>query len=189
MEQTTPVPAFAWRGALVLLMVPAFVPLLPPAQLLAWQARLGIRPRKQETSFDGPLMQPLGDQFGWPELAGEVARIYHSLDPAERRGTGIYAGNYGEAGAINRFGPELGLPPAICAHQAHSLWGPPAMEPATLIWLGGDRAELEAAFASVTPAAVHRHPWGMAEENRPIYLCRGPKRSLRQRWDELRHWN
>jgi hypothetical protein len=140
-------------------------------------------------SHAGPLDQVLGDQFGWPEMAQEVARIYASLPPDERARTGIYAGNYGEAGAINQFGPALGLPTAICAHQADSYWGLPAVEPANLICLGCSREGLEGHFDSVTEVAVRHSPWGMAEENRPIYLGRGLRTPLHTIWPRITHWN
>ncbi len=176
-------------AATFLLLAPAFVPILPPGALLAYQKRLGLKPQRAEVSHHGPLDQVLGDQFGWPELAQEVARVYAALPAEARARTGIYAGNYGEAGAINQFGPALGLPPAICAHQADSYWGLPAVEPTDLICLGCDREGLERHFDSVTEVAVHRHPWGMAEENRPIYLCRGLKTPLRVLWPRITHWN
>ncbi len=176
-------------GATFLLFVPALVPLLPPQKLLAYQVRLGLKPERSEVNHDGPLDQVLGDQFGWPEMAQEVARIYDALPPGERARTGIYAGNYGEAGAINQFGPALGLPTAICAHQADSYWGLPAVEPANLICLGCSREGLEGHFESVTEVGVHHSPWGMAEENRPIYLGRGLRTPLHTIWPRITHWN
>jgi hypothetical protein len=180
---------FAGVAATFLIFVPALVPLLPPQKLLAYQVRLGLKLERSEVNHAGPLDQVLGDQFGWPEMAQEVARIYASLPPEERAKTGIYAGNYGEAGAINQFGPALGLPTAICAHQADSYWGLPAAEPANLICLGCSREGLVPHFDSVTEVAVHHSPWGMAEENRPIYLGRGLHPSLHEMWPRITHWN
>lgn len=176
-------------AATFLLFVPLLLPLLPPQQLLAYQAALGLKVEKLEVGHESRLDQRLSDQFGWPELVQEVARIYHALPAGERARTGIYAGNYGEAGAINHFGPALGLPPAICGHNAHSFWGPPAVEPEIFICLGSDRKGLEEACQSVTQVGEHHHPWGMAEENRPIYLARGLRRSLRELWPRIKHWN
>jgi len=164
------------------------LPILSPERLLALQVRLGITPQHLETRHECPLDQRLGDQFGWEELARETAAVYHALPPEERAVTGIYAGNYGEAGAINQFGPALGLPPAICSHQAHSYWGPPAVEPKILICLGCDEG-LSRVFASVTVAATHHHPFGMGEENRAIYVCRGGRTTLKALWPEITHWN
>ena len=48
-------------------------------------------------------------------MVGEVAAIYNSLSPEDRSQTGIWAGNYGEAAAIDFFGPQYGLPDCILA--------------------------------------------------------------------------
>lgn len=167
----------------------AMLPILPPERLLAFQGALGIRPAKTEVAHEGPLEQRLGDQFGWPELVAEIARIYNALPPEERARTGVFASNYGEAGALHLFGPSLGLPQAICAHQNHFFWGPPDFKGDTLIWLQWGRQYLEPLCREVVQVGEHHHPWGMAEENRPIYLCRGLRTPLAQMWPDLKHWN
>lgn len=185
-----PKAAIASLAAIVgVITIPAMVPVLPPSQLLAYQKSLGIAPPKTEVRHEGPLPQYLGDQFGWEQLVKEIARIYWALPPEERKRTGIFAGNYGEAGAINFFGPNYGLPPAICAHQNHYFWGPPDFDYETFIWLQWDRKWLESLFREVEQAGEHYHPWGMTEENRPIYLCRGLQAPLRELWPQLKLWN
>jgi dolichyl-phosphate-mannose-protein mannosyltransferase len=169
---------------------PAILPFLSPEGLLAYQRRIGAAPPKTEVRHEGPLEQRLGDQFGWRELVRDVARIYHSLPPEERKRTGIFASNYGEAGAINLFGPAYALPPAICAHQNHYFWGPPKPEPENLIWLQWRRRGVEDHCLSVEKAGEHFHPWGMAEENRAIYLCRGLRHTIAEYWTpDFKHWN
>ena len=174
--------------AVTVVLIPALLPVLPPGRMLSYQQAIGFKSAKLEVHHEGPLDQRLSDQFGWPEMVAEVTQIYQSLSPEERANTAIYAANYGEAGAINHLGPVRGLPQAICAHQAHSLWTPPARDYSTYICLGCDDG-LSRVFGSVQVAAVHHHPWGMAEENRPIYLCRKPKLSIRGLWPTLKHWN
>lgn len=188
----------AWPRAVVLtyvlaagaLLVPAILPFLPPEKLLAYQGWLHLAPPKTEVRHEGPLDQRLGDQFGWPELVADVARIYNSLPPEERARTGIFASNYGEAGALHLFGPAYGLPDAICAHQNHYFWGPPKVEPENLIWLQWSRRGVEDHCRSVENVGEHFHPWGMAEENRPIYLCRGLRHTIAEYWTpDFKHWN
>jgi len=169
--------------------VPQALPILPPQRYVAYEEALGIHPTKTEVAHIGPLPQLWGDQFGWPELVADVAKIYWSLPPEERSRTGIFASNYGEAGAINLFGPAHGLPPAICAHQTHSMWGPGKFDGDILIWLQWDPEGLEDICGSVEVAGEHFHPWGMAEENRPILICREPRASLEELWPDLVHWN
>jgi hypothetical protein len=168
---------------------PLVLPVLSPERYLAYQRALGISPPKTEVAHAGPLPQMFGDQFGWPELAAEVARIYHALPPVDRARAAIFAGNYGEAGAINQFGPRYGLPPALSGHQTHFFWGPRGATGEVVIVLQGTRERLEQRCASVEEAGRHFHPWGMAEENRPIYVCRGLRTPLPELWPKLKHWN
>jgi hypothetical protein len=173
-------------GAMV---VPALLPILPPEELLAYQRRIGAAPPRTEIRHEGPLDQRLGDQFGWEELVADVAKVYRSLPPEERARTGIFASNYGEAGALHLFGPAHGLPPAICAHQTHFFWGPGEFTGDQLIWLQWSRRGIGERCRSVEQVGEHFHPWGMAEENRPIYVCRGLRAPLKELWPGLKLWN
>jgi hypothetical protein len=171
------------------ILMPMALPLLSPQHHVEYLARIGLEPSKTEVAHVGPLQQLWGDQFGWPELVEEIAEIYWALPEEERARTGIFASNYGEAGAINLFGPQHGLPPAICAHQTHSMWGPGDFKGDQLIWLQWSKESLEHICGSVEQAGEHHHRWGMAEENRPIYLCRELEPPLADLWPNLRHWN
>jgi hypothetical protein len=132
------------------------------------------------------------EEIGWPELVETVAQVRDSLPPDERLRTGILAGNYGEAGAINLFGPKYGLPTVISG--VNSFWArgygdPP---PDTLIVLGHSAEFLSENFASCRVAA---HTWNrLGVENEEtldhpdIYLCRGLKRPWREFWADYRHF-
>lgn len=181
--------AAAWVVLLALPAAPLVLPLLPPERLVAYMDRIGFAPPKTEVAHAGPLPQIFGDQFGWPELVAEVARVWNGLTPEERARGAIFANNYGEAGAINLFGPALGLPRAISAHQNHFFWGPRGFRGDVLVVLQDDRESLEQVCASVEEAVRHDHPWGMAEENGPIWVCRGLKTPLPELWPRLRKWN
>jgi hypothetical protein len=171
------------------LLAPLALPLLSPAGYVAYSRTLGTEPPRTEVAHRGRLPQVFGDQFGWPELAAEVARIYHALPPRERAVAAIFANNYGEAGAINLFGPALGLPTAISAHQTYFFWGPRGNRGDVVIVLQDDREDLERLCASVEEAGRHDHPWGMAEENGPIFVCRGLRVPFEQLWPSLKKWN
>jgi hypothetical protein len=171
------------------LTAPLVLPLLPPEKYVAYQAWLGVGPPRTQVNHRGPLPQLFGDQFGWEELTLEVARIYAGLSPEERARAAIFANNYGEAGAIDLFGPRYGLPAAISAHQTYFLWGPPGFRGDVLIVLQDSRQGLERVCASVEQAGEHQHPWGMEEENRPIFVCRGLRTPLVELWPRLKNWN
>ena len=168
--------------------IPMSVWLLPPEKLLAYENAIGFKPAKQEVHHDSLLMQPIADQFGWPEMVKEVAGIYDSLPPAERAETGIWAGNYGEAGAINLFGPGYGLPTAYSRHQNLWYWGPPPQVYKNLIVIEWSRDDVQDNCTSYQ-AFDHYERWGMGEENTPIYLCRGVQFDIQKIWWHSHHWN
>ena len=76
------------------------------------------------------------------EMTREVARIYNSLPPEQRARTAIFANSYGQAGAIDFFGPKYGLPKSISNHQSYWLWGPREFSGETVIVLGSDGERL-----------------------------------------------
>ena len=76
---------------------------------------------------DSGLWHPRDDyaeEVGWTELVDSVSQAWHALPPSERARTAIVAGNYGEAGAIDRWGRRLGLPPVVSGHLSHRYWTP-----------------------------------------------------------------
>jgi len=168
--------------------LPLFTWMLPPERLLAYQNAIGFKPAKSEVHHESLLMQPIADQFGWTEMAREVGVIYNSLPPTERENTGILAGNYGEAGAINQFGPQYGLPRAWSRHQNHWYWGPPPHAYRNFIFLQFSLADVQDNCASFQ-AFPHFNRFGMEEENTPIYLCLGAKFDIQKVWWHYHHWN
>ena len=67
----------------------------------------------------------LAETIAWPQQVALVGREYRALPAAQRARTTILTGNYGEAGAVERYGPELGLPTAYSGANNFWLWGPP----------------------------------------------------------------
>jgi hypothetical protein len=168
--------------------VPLVTWFLPPERLLAYEDAMGLKPSKAEVHHESLLPQPIADQFGWPEMVREVATIYDSLPPDERAKTGIWAGNYGEAGAINQFGPRYGLPHAWSRHQNHWYWGPPPQVYKNLIVVQWSLEDVRDNCTSFQ-AFEHYQRFGMGEENAPMYLCRGVTFDIQKIWWHSHHWN
>jgi hypothetical protein len=78
----------------------------------------------------------VGETIGWPDLVAAVAGVADGIPPTDRRGLVVFTRNYGEAGAIDRYGPRLGLPGAFSGHNAYGEWGPPADGRAPVIVVG-----------------------------------------------------
>jgi len=168
---------------------PMAIPVLSPETYIRYSQRLHFAPPPIETDKLGPLPQFFADMFGWEEMTVEAARIYNSLPPGVRVKTAILAGTYGQAAAIDLFGPNYGLPPAISPHQSYFFWGPRDYTGETVIVLGIDRQELERFFNSIEPAGEVGHPYAMPNEYFTIYYCRQPKISLQQLWPAIKNWS
>jgi hypothetical protein len=169
-----------------LLALPLTLPLLSPPKYLAYQRALGIKRHKAEVSHNSEMPQIFADQFGWEEMVQRVARYYNSLPPEVRRKTAIYAGNYGEAGAIDLYGPKYGLPPAISGHQNYFLWGTHGFTGESVILIEDEpSADMWQSLRLVDRCF---HPYGMPEENVPIYHGIGLKTPLEKVWPRVKHW-
>jgi hypothetical protein len=171
------------------LTAPTMLPCLPPETYLRYAAALHIEQPRIETHRLGPLPQLFADRFGWPEMAAEVARVYHALPPEERERAAIFGQNYGQAGAIDLFGPKLGLPKALSGHLTYHYWGPRRYTGDVVIVMDDDRETLERHFEQVELAGAVRHPYSMPYQHFDVFVCRRMRRPLAEVWPLLRQLN
>jgi len=185
-----PVSVFVILGGGVWL-APVVMPVLPVDKYLAYQEKLPFKvPRSEHSHMAAALPQHYADQFGWHEIVSEVAVAWNRVPPAERADCGIFAQDYGQAGAIDWYGPSYGLPPSLSGHQAWFLWGPRGYSGNCLIVLGDSRARLEERFQDVEFVGNSPdNPYAL-EKDIPIYLCRGKKwaGTLAQIWPQVKKW-
>jgi dolichyl-phosphate-mannose-protein mannosyltransferase len=180
---------FVWLLLGVLPVLPLVLPVLPIETFLRYQSHLPFEVPKTERSFIGEtLPQYYADEFPWPGMVAVVAGVYHSLTPEEQQRTAIFGSNYGQAAAIDFFGPQYGLPKAISGHQNYFLWGPRQYTGDIVILMGGLEHEARQQFDSVTVAATLNNPYAYRYENRPILLCRGLKWNLQTQWSRVKTW-
>ncbi len=169
------------------LTVPFSIPVLPPQQLVAWMKTMHFVPKDSETHDPTILPQFYADRFGWHEMVEKTAQIYNALPADQRAVTGIFTDNYGEASAINLFGPQYGLPVVISGHQAYWLWGPHGYTGQEMILITGDNpADLAHYYASCTVEAQLDNPLSMPWEKKPIYLCRDRIRPYQADWKDFK---
>lgn len=132
------------------------------------------------------------EQIGWPELTETVAGIYRALPAEAQSRTAILTGNYGEAGAINLYGPDYGLPEAISGVNSYWLRGYGDPPPETLIVLGFSRERADRHFATCEVAGRVTNRYGVeneeTKENPDILVCRGPRQPWPVLWDELQRF-
>ncbi len=163
--------ALALSAALAL---PVAVPALP--------ARLLATVPLQKINYD------LAETIGWPGQVALVAEQYHVLPARERASTAILAGNYGEAGALDRYGPADGLPPAYSGANNFWFWGPPPARDRSAIAVNIDPALLRRLFSSVRQVATFRNGLGVGddEQGAVIYRATGLRTSWAEAWPLLR---
>jgi hypothetical protein len=172
-----------------IIAIPLDVPILPPDKIVPYMEALGITMSRTEVQDSSPLPQHFGDEFGWEEMVAATAQIYNFLPPDERAKTGILAGTYGDAGAIDFFGPRYGLPKSISPHQNYYYWGPRQYTGEILILLHYNLADAQRACQSVQVGPTLNNPYAMQEEHYTILVCRGAKIPLAEAWPRLKVWN
>jgi hypothetical protein len=127
----------------------------------------------------------LREEIGWPELVKTVAEIRAKLPLEERAQVGILAGNYGEAGAIDLYGPAYNLPEAISGINSYWQRGYGDPPPQTLIVVGLPRDYVEKIFESCGLTGHTSNRFGVQNEETmahpDIFVCR----NLRQPWPEF----
>jgi hypothetical protein len=165
------------------------MPLLPPETYIRYTKALHFEAPAIETHKLGPLPQTFADRFGWEEMTATVAGVYNNLPAEVRPRTAIFAQNYGEASAIDLFGPKFGLPPAISGHQSYFLWGPRDYTGESVIVMHGDQQDLASKFVEVRKVASVYHPYSMPFEHFDVFYCRGLKKPLSEVWPSVKQWS
>ena len=171
-------------------LAPVVVPILSPDAFLAYVKYLPMKlPVMEHSHARAALPQWYSDQFGWHEIVAETAKAYNQLSAAERPGCGIFAQDYGQAGAIDFFGRQYGLPPALSGHQTYWIWGPRGYSGNCLIVLDDNRERLEELFEHVEYVGTSdANPYAL-EQQIPVFICRGAKfGTLEKVWPQLKKW-
>ena len=132
------------------------------------------------------------EEIGWPELVETVARVRDSLPPEDRAHLAILGANYGEAGAVNLYGPQYGLPNAISG--VNSFWqrgyGDPP--PQVVIVIGLSKQFLQTRFDSCEVVAHTWNRFGVSNEETvqhpDIFVCRGLRQGWSEFWKQFRYY-
>jgi 4-amino-4-deoxy-L-arabinose transferase-like glycosyltransferase len=136
------------------------------------------------------ISKAVQDQIGWPEYTAEVAAVYRSMPAAARARTVLIASNYGEAGALARYGPAAGLPPPFSGHNALYALRRPPDSATTALLVGAQLPDVRGYFASCTVGGHLHNRYGVSNEEQglPIAICRGPRLPWHQLWPRFRHY-
>lgn len=174
-----------------LLLAPVVMPIIPPPFYGRVTAIIGGNAGvKVEKNTTGALPQQLADRLGWDTMTATIARVYDTLPRDEQVQACIFTVNYGEAGAINFYGPRYHLPQAISGHNTYYLWGPGTCTGSVVLSIGYARSLLQTVFDNVSQAAIITCAYCMPEENHlPVYVCLHLKTSIQAIWRTVKHFN
>ena len=172
-----------------LFALPFAVPVFNVDTFIKYSEATGIKPASGERSTLGKLPQFFADRFGWKDMVKKVAVAYNKLSDEEKKKVIIFGNNYGEAGAVNYYRKEFGLPEAISNHNSFWIWGVPKdYDGSVMIVIGSNLEDNSKHFEDVQLAASHRSKYGVPYENVDIFICRKLKGDLKDVWPKLKHF-
>jgi hypothetical protein len=185
------------RSLLAVLMVaggllasPLGRPVLSVDHYVRYAAAVGIGPSTDERHELGRLPQFYADMHGWRQMAEAVGGVVRALPEEDQAVACVFGQNYGEAGAMEYFGPGLELPPALSAHNSYWLWGPGGCSGEVLVVLGDRREGLEELFEAVELGATFTCRDCMPYENDlPIWVARRLRIPIPELWASIKNYN
>jgi hypothetical protein len=173
-------------------LAPVTVPVLSPDNFIAYTKTLPMKlPVMEHSHARAALPQWYADQFGWEEIVAETALAWNRLSPDERKdeACGIFAQDYGQAGAIDFLGRRYGLPRSLSGHQTWFLWGPRGYSGNCMIVLDDNRERLEQLWDHVEYVGTSADSPYALEKTIDVFICRGAKfGTLTQLWPALKRW-
>jgi len=184
------------KPALILLLLvggatlaPIVVPVFSVDRFVSYLNALPFKvPRSEHSHERAALPQHYADQFGWEEMTAMAAQAWQRVPVEQRSDCAIFGQNYGQAGAIDFFGPRYGLPKSISGHQTYWLWGPRGYSGNCMIVIGDRKERLEELFEQVEYVGASDNQYAL-ERNISVYLCRrGKFGSLQNLWPQIKKW-
>jgi hypothetical protein len=166
-------------------LMPLTVDILPVESFVRYQSALGITAPSTEGHRLNDLPQHYADRFGWKHMAEVTAKVYASLPDSEKQNCLIYGRNYGEASAVDYFGRDFGLPPAISQHNSYWYWSRKHLrQDMVLIVIGVTKDQLLDDFDEVQEAGIIQSDYAMPYENDlPVLICRKLRRPVLEVWN------
>lgn len=191
-------PRRIWLKAAVILVLlanglylaPIVVPVFSPKNFVTYMHHLPFKlPVMEHSHARAVLPQWYSDQFGWKEIADESALAWQRIPVGQRADCGIFAQDYGQAGAIDFFDKSAGMPPALSGDRTYFLWGPRNYSGDCMIVLDDSEETLQRYWNHVEYVGTSaENPWAL-EQQIPVYICTGKKfASWRKFWPRVKHW-
>jgi 4-amino-4-deoxy-L-arabinose transferase-like glycosyltransferase len=133
--------------------------------------------------------QTVGDQIGWRRYVRQIAAVHAALPTDDRDRTVIITANYGEAGAIDRYGPAYGLPDVYSGHNALHAYGPPPESATVVIVVTAGDPMRTGTFGSCTVEAELDNAVDVdnEEQGATVSVCRDRRMPWTAAWPKFKH--
>jgi hypothetical protein len=124
------------------------------------------------------------DSIGWPAYVRQITEVYDALP--NRASAVVFTSNYGEAGALHHFAPDV---PVFSAQNALYDEAQPPASATTVVVVGGQYDEARGLFETCRVVDHLDNGLGVDNEEQglPIAVCRGPVDSWDVLWPRLHH--
>jgi hypothetical protein len=135
------------------------------------------------------INQVAQDSIGWPRYVGQIAAVYAHVPSAEQPVTIVYASNYGEAGAVDRYGGQYELPRVYSGQNALHFVAAPPTAATTVVFVGGQYGDARRLFRSCSVEAHLDNGLDVdnEEQDEPVAICRDPIGGWARAWPKLAH--
>jgi hypothetical protein len=129
-----------------------------------------------------------GEQVGWREFTTTVADVWDQIPAGDQGDAVIFTSNYGQAGAIERYHDEFGMPAPYSGHMSYADWGPPPDDQAGPVVLVGDFDR--SLFTGCERIVEHDNGFGVDndEQGTDVWLCTAPSAPWSEIWPDLRRF-
>ncbi|HET6966179.1 MAG TPA: glycosyltransferase family 39 protein [Acidimicrobiales bacterium] len=130
----------------------------------------------------------MGETVAWSNYIAEIAAVYRRVAPGERSSMVILTNNYGEAGAVDRYGGADGLPVAYSVQNGFWYWGPPPATDTHVVAVGFHRADVDRFCSAPSLATRLANPWKVhnQEEGAPVWVCNTLRGTWARLWPQMR---
>lgn len=133
--------------------------------------------------------QAARDTVGWPTYVRQIANAYGALPASDRANAVVIASNYGEAGAVDRYGAALGLPAVFSGQNQLYQQATPPSSANVVVFVGGQLDRAQTLFDSCQTVGRLDNGVGVdnEEQGEPIAVCRSPIGGWSAVWPKLAH--
>jgi hypothetical protein len=167
---------------------PMALPILDPPALLAYERTMHLTPQAAERVGEGvPLPQTFADMLGWHDYVRQVGTAWLQIPARARAHTSVLVDNYGEAAALDVYGSQYALPPALSGHNQYYLWGLRGQPATDILRVQNNLDHLRPYCTEMRPLGTTSSPYAMPYENgKGIAYCRGVHPPLAKLWPKLK---